>query len=219
MATTTNTTAKDKSRSVLPVARKKALAVPKTDKPTSSKTGVSVSDGIEKAQDRDKGKFANDRGLMRHVCGSKLDAFNQCLLADVHYAQYLAKCGDDQKSKDIMLDYAAIAMRGFAPQDEVEDMMAAQAVGLHAAAMESMRRAMIKDQPHNLRMDMLNAANKLAGTYARIVEVLDKRRGKSGQKVTVEHVHVHQGGQAIVGNIEAGGGSGSKSGGQPYGQD
>jgi len=34
---------------------------------------------------------------------------------------------------------------------------------------------------------------------------LNRHRGKGQQKMTVEHVHVHEGGQAIVGNIEAGG--------------
>ena len=33
------------------------------------------------------------------------------------------------------------------------------------------------------------------------LEALNKHRGKGQQKVTVEHVHVHQGGQAIVGRI------------------
>jgi len=35
-------------------------------------------------------------------------------------------------------------------------------------------------------------------------EALDKHRGKGQQKVTVEHVHVHRGGQAIVGAVKAG---------------
>jgi hypothetical protein len=30
---------------------------------------------------------------------------------------------------------------------------------------------------------------------------LNRHRGKGHQKVTVEHVHVHEGGQAIVGNV------------------
>ena len=34
------------------------------------------------------------------------------------------------------------------------------------------------------------------------IETLNRHRGKGQQKVTVEHVHVHQGGQAIVGNVE-----------------
>ena len=33
------------------------------------------------------------------------------------------------------------------------------------------------------------------------METLDKHRGKGQQKVTVEHVHVEAGGQAVVGNV------------------
>jgi hypothetical protein len=45
---------------------------------------------------------------------------------------------------------------------------------------------------------------------------LNRHRGKGQQKVTVEHVHVHDGGQAIVGNVQAGGGVASKPEGQPH---
>jgi hypothetical protein len=49
------------------------------------------------------------------------------------------------------------------------------------------------------------------------LEALNRHRGKGQQKVTVEHVHVHQGGQAIVGSVTAaGGGSPSKSEEQPH---
>jgi hypothetical protein len=34
------------------------------------------------------------------------------------------------------------------------------------------------------------------------LESLNRHRGKGAQKVTVEHVHVHEGGQAIVGNVQ-----------------
>ena len=40
--------------------------------------------------------------------------------------------------------------------------------------------------------------------YLKQVAALDKHRGKGQKKVTVEHVHVAAGGQAIVGNVEAG---------------
>jgi hypothetical protein len=40
--------------------------------------------------------------------------------------------------------------------------------------------------------------------YAKQLEALNKHRGKGQQKVTVEHVHVAPGGQAIVGNVETG---------------
>jgi hypothetical protein len=35
-----------------------------------------------------------------------------------------------------------------------------------------------------------------------LLDALNRHRGKGQQKVTVEHVHVHSGGQAIVGTVE-----------------
>jgi hypothetical protein len=43
----------------------------------------------------------------------------------------------------------------------------------------------------------------LSRTYAVLLDALNRHRGKGQQKVTVEHVHVHSGGQAIVGTVEA----------------
>ena len=52
------------------------------------------------------------------------------------------------------------------------------------------------------RCEHLNLAVKLARTSATLVGALDKHRGKGQQKMRVEHVHVHDGAQAVVGNIE-----------------
>ena len=62
---------------------------------------------------------------------------------------------------------------------------------------------MIRDQTFEGRREELNQANKLSRTYATLLETLNRHRGKGQQKVTVEHVHVHEGGQAIVGNVES----------------
>jgi hypothetical protein len=88
-------------------------------------------------------------------------------------------------------------------------MMAAQLIAAHNAAMECYRRAMITEQTFEARRENLNQANKLSRTWATLLEALNKHRGKGQQKVTVEHVHVHQGGQAIVGNIKASRGMGA----------
>jgi hypothetical protein len=42
----------------------------------------------------------------------------------------------------------------------------------------------------------------------RVLDALNRYRGKGQQKVTVEHVHVHAGGQAVVGTIQTPGGGG-----------
>jgi len=45
------------------------------------------------------------------------------------------------------------------------------------------------------------ALNKLARTYATQMEALKRYRTGGEQKVTVQHVSVREGGQAIVGNV------------------
>jgi hypothetical protein len=90
---------------------------------------------------------------------------------------------------------------GIAPKDELEGMMAAQLVAAHNAAMECYRRAMIGEQTFEGRRENLAQANKLSRTYAALLEALNRHRGKGQQKVTVEHVHVHAGGQAVVGMV------------------
>jgi hypothetical protein len=44
-------------------------------------------------------------------------------------------------------------------------------------------------------------------TFTNQVETLKRYRSGAQQTVKVEHVHVHEGGQAIVGNVETGGGA------------
>jgi hypothetical protein len=43
-------------------------------------------------------------------------------------------------------------------------------------------------------------------TYVVLLDALNRHRGKGEQKVTVEHVHVHSGSQAVVGMVGAPGG-------------
>jgi hypothetical protein len=75
---------------------------------------------------------------------------------------------------------------------------------------------MLYEQTFEGRKENLNQANKLSRTYATLLEALNRHRGKGQQKISVEHVHVHAGGQAIVGAVEAGGGAASRNRGQPH---
>jgi hypothetical protein len=52
----------------------------------------------------------------------------------------------------------------------------------------------------------MNAATKLQRTMAAQIEALARLRRGGEQNVIIKHVHVHDGGQAIVGNVQAGGG-------------
>jgi hypothetical protein len=67
--------------------------------------------------------------------------------------------------------------------------------------MECYRRAMHGEQTFEGRRENLSQANKLSRTYTTLAEALNRHRGKGTQQVRVEHVHIHEGAQAIVGNV------------------
>ena len=63
---------------------------------------------------------------------------------------------------------------------------------------------------------MGNLAVKLMRTFALQAEALAKLKRGGEQRVKVEHLHVHSGGQAIVGNVQTGGGVPAKTEDQPH---
>jgi hypothetical protein len=93
------------------------------------------------------------------------------------------------------------------PKDSIELMLATQMAAVHNIALEVSRRAMYHEQSVEGVKLNINCANKLMNTFARQVEALAKHRAKGQQKITVQHVNVNDGGQAIVGDVKQGGGS------------
>ncbi len=100
-------------------------------------------------------------------------------------------------------------VKGIEPKDHVETMLAAQMAAVHNATMTFARRLNHVDNiPQQDSAE--RAFNKLARTFAAQVEALKRYRTGGEQKVTVEHVTVNEGGQAIVGNVTHGGRGASK---------
>jgi len=87
------------------------------------------------------------------------------------------------------------------PESYLEAMLIAQMIQVSNAAGKCMERAFLDGQTVTAKDMNANLAIKFQRTFVAQIEVLQKLRGKGGQKVTVEHVHVHEGGQAIVGNV------------------
>ena len=141
---------------------------------------------------------------MKHVGGSMSDEWNIMLANQMINTLWLKH--SDERTRDEQYKAAAAALIGIAPKNEIEGMIAAQLLACHSASMECYRRAMIDGQTFEGRRENLSQANKLSRTYAVLLDALNRHRGKGQQKVTVEHVHVHEGGQAIVGNLESRGG-------------
>jgi len=97
--------------------------------------------------------------------------------------------------------YVATAFRGIGSKGELEGLMAAQIVATHNLGMEFLRRVARQEQS-NAGIDLnLNRGMKVLRMFATLLERLDHHRGKGGQKMVVEHVHIYKGGQAIVGTV------------------
>jgi hypothetical protein len=145
---------------------------------------------------------ALQEGKLKALGGSRSDDFNHVLVNEVVKTLWTTHSGEAFKDQQ----YAAAAggLVGIGPKDELEGMLAGQLIAAHSAAMECYRRAMLTEQTFEGRKENLTQANKLSRTYATLLETLNRHRGKGQQKVTVEHVHVHSGGQAIVGAVETG---------------
>jgi hypothetical protein len=87
------------------------------------------------------------------------------------------------------------------PESYLEAMLLAQMIQVSNAAGNCMEKAFHENQTPRGREMNASLAVKFQRTFVAQIEALQKLRGKGGQKVTVEHVHVHEGGQAIVGNV------------------
>jgi hypothetical protein len=163
----------------------------------------------------DADQLCGGAGRLKRIGGSQNDDWNSILANQTVGALWRSESSDEELHHRCAATVSGLV--GIDPKDELEGMIAAQLIAGHNAAMECYRRAMLPNQSFEGRRENLSQANKLSRTYAVLLDVLNRHRGKGQQKVTVEHVHVHSGGQAVVGVVETpGGGDHQKLEGQPH---
>ena len=100
-------------------------------------------------------------------------------------------------------------MADLSPKDGFEGMLISQMLATFKQAMYYIRDANIEGNRCSsaIQDSITNRGIKLMRLYNYQLETLDKHRNKGRQKMTVEHVHVYKGGQAIVGEVHQGGGA------------
>ena len=97
---------------------------------------------------------------------------------------------------------AALAMvEAAAPRDEVEAALAIQMACTHTAAMAVLANIDRLGTERRIAA-FASAASRLLRAYAMQMEVLRRLRHGGHQFVRVEHIHVSDGGQAIIGNVK-----------------
>lgn len=142
--------------------------------------------------------------------GTRSDAFALGQLQ--HLAAMLPH---DDQAPEGMLNALLAGVDALRPENETEGALAVQMAATHQLAMSCLARASAAATPQQMEANG-NLATKMMRTYTTQLEALAKLRRGGEQKVTVEHVHVYQGGQALVGNVATGGGQ-IENGRQPYG--
>ena len=139
------------------------------------------------------------RKQLKAAFGTVSDAFVDMALHHLERAARMPGAGPSN-----MAINGAIAMIvARAPRDEVEAALAVQMACTHMVMM--VMRARVgggHGGPHRLP-GMASAIAKLTRAYCTQVETYRRLRGGVEQKITVQHVTVNEGGQAIVGAVNS----------------
>lgn len=138
---------------------------------------------------------------LRRIYGSESASVNERLFMQGYMT---LKSEEAQAGTKDMRGFLPAVVRDIAPRDGIERMLAVQMAATHVAMIRQGGRMANAEQLPQFEVHE-RAYNKLARTYAAQVEALRKHRNGGKQTVTVQHVSVADGGQAIVGNVERGG--------------
>ena len=133
--------------------------------------------------------------LLMRAMGTASFEFMNGILKDV-----INVASQGKQPDECGMNFVLSVIRGVQPRDEVEAMLAAQMAAVHMATMTFARR--LAHVENIAQQDSAERAfNKLARTFATQMEALKRYRTGGEQRVTVHHVSVGDGGQAIVGNV------------------
>jgi hypothetical protein len=189
------------------VKERRARAAPAPRFNVEKKTATKV---VNVSRDHPDGNTC--RMLLADAFGTADDELASGLLTQLVHASQPDKLPTQE------LNFMLSLVRGINPKDETEALLAVQMAAIHNATMVAAGRLNHVDTipQQDSTSTMLN---KLARTFATQIEALKRYRSAGEQTIKVQHVTIHDGAQAIVGNVNQGGGGGApaKNGGQPHG--
>ena len=146
----------------------------------------------------DHPNYAIGYGLLMEALGTGDYDFGQGL---IHQLVNAGSQGSEISEAGV--NFMLSVVKGIKPRDQLEAMLAAQMAAIHVATMTFARR--LAHVGNIAQQDSAERAlSKLARTYVTQMEALKRYRTGGEQKVTVQHVSVSEGGQAIVGNVTQG---------------
>ena len=133
------------------------------------------------------------------LTGTHSAAISDHIFKQVNQAQVWPKTDDVQKG----LVLAIQAIGEMEPRNLIEVMLVTQMIAAHEASLMFISRATAGNPDRETNDSNVLRAARLMRLFIEQVEARQRLKGKaSHQKVTVEHVHVNQGGQAFVGSVD-----------------
>lgn len=134
---------------------------------------------------------------LKTVMGTASSDFVNATLFQLQAAARLPNSGVSETA----VNSALALIEACNPKDELEGALIAQMACTHAAAMAVLGRIGGAHGGDRHVATMAAASARLLRAFAVQVETLRRLRNGSAQFVRVEHVHVNDGGQAVVGKI------------------
>jgi hypothetical protein len=114
--------------------------------------------------------------------------------------QLCAVCTHKDTMDEAQLNLMFSVLRGIHPRDQMEAMLGIQAAAIHWVTMSQLEGIAGLTEPVQKEI-LVGSISKLARTYATLMDTLKRYRTGGEQKVTVQHVSVNEGGQAIVAHM------------------
>jgi hypothetical protein len=102
---------------------------------------------------------------------------------------------------ELAMNAALALIEAAEPQNEIEGALALQMACTHTAAISVLARFRGGGGSERLVVALASAAARLLRAYSGQVEALRRLRHGGDQYVRVEHVHINDGGQAVIGNV------------------
>jgi hypothetical protein len=138
---------------------------------------------------------------LKRVLGTRSSAFVDASLCQLQAAARLPCSG----ISEIAVNAALAMIEAAAPKDEIEGALAVQMACTHTAAMAVLARLGGGHGTERRVAVLGSAAARLLKAYSIQVGVLRRLRHGGHQYVRVEHVHINDGGQAVIGNVKPAG--------------
>jgi hypothetical protein len=137
-------------------------------------------------------------GRLKNALGTTSSDFVNASLYQLQKAAQLP-CGG---ISEIAMNAALALIEAAEPQNEIEGALALQMACTHTAAISVLARFAGGGATERRVAALASAAARLLRAYSTQVEALRRFRHGGDQYVRVEHVHINDGAQAVIGNVQ-----------------